>query len=64
MKQKNKIKKAFQRVKLDVDVIRYDTYNYLRYLNEKAREQDTRIREIERRLSQAERIVVREAMAR
>ena len=58
----SRIKKAFRNAKKDVDKVRFDSANYSRYLYNIAGEQQIRIREIERRLAQLERIRLREVM--
>jgi hypothetical protein len=54
-----KIKNSFQKVRKDMDCFKYDTYNNLRFLNVKVKEQAIRIRELERRLAQVERLSLR-----
>ena len=47
-----------------MNLLRYDSSNYLRYLDVKVKEQGIRIKELERRLAQIERVQLREAMVR
>jgi hypothetical protein len=42
----------------------YDMQNYVRYLNVTVKEQGIRVKELERRLAQVERIRIREALIR
>ncbi len=62
MKSENKIKQSFARVKQDMNAMRYESYNHVRYLNHLVREQGLRIRELERRLGQLERLSIRERL--
>ena len=59
---KNKVRKSFQRVRQDVNALRYDSSNSIRYLNYVVGEQNIRIRELERRLAQLERLNIREKL--
>jgi hypothetical protein len=59
MTNEKKIKKSFQNVRKEIDLFKYDTYNNLRFLNVKVKEQAIRIRELERRLAQVERLSLR-----
>jgi len=60
MISKTKLKQSFVRIRKDIDYVHYNTTNQSRYLNIKVKEQSIRIRELERRLAQLERITIRE----
>lgn len=60
MVTEKKIKDSFAKVKRDIDFLRYDSANRLRFLYKRTQEQAIRIRELERRLAQVERISVRQ----
>lgn len=62
MVSEQRIKRAFMRVKKGMEEIRYSTSNNLRYLNVLVKEQDIRIKELERRLAQIERLSLRKVM--
>ncbi len=64
MISEKKIRESFRKVRKDIDLERYETSNNLRYLNIKVKEQGIRIRELERRLAQIERLALRETMLR
>jgi hypothetical protein len=64
MINESKIRSSFQRVRKDIDMLKYDAFNNIRYLNVKVKEQGIMIRELERRLAQVERISLRENLVR
>ncbi|MBD3163819.1 hypothetical protein GF323_01340 [Candidatus Woesearchaeota archaeon] len=64
MVHEQKIRNSFRRVRKDMDMLRYSSQNSIRFLNVKVKEQGIRIRELERRLGQLERLSLREKMIR
>ncbi|MCK5140468.1 MAG: hypothetical protein KAK00_05675 [Nanoarchaeota archaeon] len=64
MVTESRIKKSFTNVRKDINLFKYNTGNNLSYLNVKVKEQGIRIRELERRLAQIERLSIRETIIR
>jgi hypothetical protein len=64
MISEKKIKDAFKQAKKDINFLNYNTSNNLRFLNVKVKEQAIRIRELERRISQVERLSFKEEIIR
>jgi hypothetical protein len=62
MTSEQMIRKSFEKAKEDINSVRYETLNNIRYLNIKLKEYEIRIREMERRLAQSERLMLRENM--
>ena len=60
MVSEKKLRNSFTNVRRDIDVLKYATLNNVRYLNTKVKEQGIRIRELERRLAQIERVSIQE----
>lgn len=64
MASEKKLRKSFRKVKQDIDYVRYSTFNSLRYLDLEVKEQGFRIKELERRLAQVERLNTPEQIIR
>jgi len=62
MISEKKLGNSFQNIRREINQLSYDAQNYLRYLDVKAKEQGIRIDELERRLAQVERLIIREKL--
>ena len=62
MKKMNekKLRNSFRNVRTDMDALRYEASNNIRYLKVKTKEQGIRIKELERRLGAIEILHLRE----
>ena len=64
MVSEQKITNSFIKVRKDIDMLKYATLSNVRYLTMKVKEQGIRIRELERRLAQIERLTLQENIIR
>jgi hypothetical protein len=62
MVSEQKLRNAFGKVKQDIGELRYDTSSNIRFINMKIKEQEIMIADLQRRLSQAERLLLRQSM--
>ncbi|MBR9699522.1 hypothetical protein GOV09_03655 [Candidatus Woesearchaeota archaeon] len=60
MISQRKLQNSFAQVRRDIDFMKYDSWNQMRNLNVRVKEQSIRIKELERRLAQVERLSIRE----
>ena len=60
MVSETKIQNSFHRVRQDVDFLKHEALNNIRFLNFKVDRQKYRIKELERRLAQLERISIKD----
>ena len=55
-----KLRNSFRNVRTDMEALKYEAYNNIRYLKVKTKEQGIRIKELERRLGAIELLHLRE----
>ena len=63
MINETKLKNSFTNVRKEIDGLKYECSNQLRFLNIKVKEQEIRITELERRLAQTEILLIREQVS-